>query len=58
MIKIKSNGPTSTGITVHQDGVELSGITRIVIDPIKPNTLITATLTLIVDELDIEADAD
>jgi hypothetical protein len=58
MIKIKSKGAVSIGTTVHQDGVELKGITRIVIDPIEINSTITATVTFLVDELNIEADAD
>lgn len=53
-IRIVSDG-TTYGTFVTTNGVRIEGITKIEFEPITPNGLILAKLTLIVDSLDIEA---
>lgn len=55
MIKIISKGGNARGIKVLQDGVEIKGIIRIDINPIEALGPVTATITVPVDDLDIEA---
>jgi hypothetical protein len=54
-IKIKNGDPCNTVIT-DEDGKEITGIESLVIDPIVAKKPITATLKMLVNELDVDAD--
>jgi hypothetical protein len=45
-------------VKVTVDGKVLEGIQRLVIHPIKNNTLLTATITVLVGELDVEVEGE
>tara|TARA_R100001143_G_scaffold61969_1_gene64059 strand:- start:23780 stop:24253 length:474 start_codon:yes stop_codon:yes gene_type:complete len=54
-IKIKNGDPCNTVIT-DEDGKEITGVERLVIDPIVADKPITATLKMWVNELDIDVE--
>lgn len=55
-MKIISTGGTTKGTRVYNDdGSEIKGVTRIVIEPLELNGVVTATITVAAVELDIEA---
>ena len=53
-----SGGPHSSTIKIEIDGVEISGCSKIVINPIEVGGLVTAQLTLLVTDLDLTAERD
>jgi len=54
-ILIISDG-TAIGTHVHAGGIELDGISKIEILPIKPMNIVTARITFIMPQLDIVAE--
>lgn len=58
-IRIVATNGTSKNIKVTDanTGEEITGITRIVIDPILPNGVIKATIEVYVSELDLKAES-
>lgn len=57
-VTIRSAGPLGQAVIVEIDGVPFTNCSKIEFDPIIPDALVTARLTVIVDELDVElADA-
>lgn len=58
-VRIIATNGTSNGIQVTDanTGEEITGITKIVIDPILPNDVIKATIEVYVSELDLEAES-
>lgn len=55
-MKIISTGGTTNGTRVYNDdGSEIKNVTRIVIEPMGLNEMVTATITVAAVELDIEA---
>lgn len=55
-VTIRSTGPSSTDVVIEIDGVPLDCCSKIVIDPIVADGIITASLTVLVDKLDLELD--
>lgn len=58
-VRIVSPNANSNSVRVHSSltGVEFGNVTKIEFDPIEPNKPVTAKISVIVDSLDIKADA-
>ena len=52
-VTIRGNRTADT-VTIEVDGKELTCCSKIIIDPIVADGLITASITVLVDELDLE----
>jgi hypothetical protein len=58
MTKVTIRGNrTADAVKVEVDGVNVDCVSKIVINPILPDGLITAQITVLVDELDIALDS-
>ena len=55
-IKIVSNGVGHSTQVLDSDGKQIEGVTKVEIDPITPNELVTARLTFEFVELEIKAE--